>query len=319
MAVFTPVPPADLEHFLRSYDLGRLRASEGITEGWENTNYRLETDKGRFVLTLYEHLGDQTLPFILGLAGHLADAGLPVPRPVRRRDGRVQGTLAGRPASVVRFLDGRWPREPSPAQCREGGRVLAWFHQAAAGFPRAPENVAGPKAWLEWFTRVKSRADSVAVGLEEEIDAELADVSARWPVGLPRGVIHGDLFPDNTLFEGENITGLIDFSLACREAWLFDVAVCVNAWGFEAQGRFRPERARAFLDGYNVVRPFTGEEAQALPVMARGTALRFLISRLVSWLDRDPDALVDPKDPLEYLERVRFHRGVTDARIYGLE
>lgn len=320
MAVFTPVARADLDRFLALYDLGVVMAFEGIAEGWENSNFRLETEKGRFVLTLFEkRVGECDLPFFLGLMEHLQAHGFPCPRPLRRRDGGDWGRILGKPAAVVSFLEGDWPRRPTPVHCAEVGRALARLHKKAGDFRGQRDNAMGPAAWRALHEAVAGRADIVEAGLDAEIAAELDHLEAAWPAKLPEGVIHGDLFPDNTFFRDGRLVGVIDFYFACREAFVFDMAVCLNAWCFDAEGRFERDKGAALLAGYREIFPIEAAERAALPVVARGVALRFLLTRLKDWLDRPADALVAPKDPREYLARLRFHRGVADAAEYGLE
>lgn len=318
MAVFTPVPPTDLARFLALYDLGAVRAFEGIAEGWENSNFRLETDKGRFILTLFEkRVGECDLPFCLGLMEHLAQRNFPCPHPVRRRDGGEWGRLCGKPAAIVTFLEGESPAEPSPADCAEAGRALARLHRKGVDFPLHRANSMEMASWRGLFAQVAERADGFEAGLAAELAGELDLLERDWPQKLPEGAIHGDFFPDNTFFRDGRLVGAIDFYFACREAFAFDLAVCLNAWCFDPESRFVPAKGAALLAGYREILPIETDERAALPLLARGTALRFLLTRLKDWLDRPADAIVTPKDPRDYLARLRFHRGVSDISDYG--
>ncbi|MGI3901341.1 MAG: homoserine kinase [Janthinobacterium lividum] len=319
MAVYTDVSDADLSEFLGRYDVGRLLSCKGIAEGVENTNYFVHTERGNFILTLYEkRVAAADLPFFIELMDHLASRGLNCPRPVRDRQGEALGTLVGRPAAMVTFLDGVWIKRPSVDHCAALGGALAELHRAGADFSMRRPNGLSINSWPGLFAAAGADADRVAPGLTELVTEELAILAARWPRGLPEGVIHADLFPDNVFFLGDRLSGLIDFYFACTDSLAYDVAVCLNAWCFASDGSFDPARGRAMLDGYCAVRPLAPEEAEALPLLARGAALRFMLTRLVDWLNVPPGALVRPKDPLEYLGKLRFHRTVDTAATYGL-
>ena len=319
MAVYTDVSDTDLDRFLSGYDIGRLLACKGIAEGVENSNYFLHTDAGHFILTLYEkRVAVDDLPFFLGLMEHLAARGITCPLPVKGRSGAALGELASRPAAIVTFLDGVWIKAPDVAHCAALGRALAELHRAGADFAMRRPNNLSVEAWPMLFAAVESDADAVSPGLAAAVRDELAHLGRHWPRGLAEGVIHADLFPDNVFFIGERLSGLIDFYFACTDALAYDLAICLNAWCFAPDGRFDVERGAALLDGYTAVRPLSPDEVAALPLLARGSALRFLLTRLVDWLNVPPGALVKPKDPLEYLGKLRFHQSVASAASYGL-
>ncbi len=319
MAVYTEVGDEALRGFLEAYDLGEARGLVPIAEGVENSNYRLQTTLGRFILTVYERRVDpQDLPFFLGLMQHLAQHGLPCPLPVQGKDGAVLRRLGGKPAAIVTFLDGRWPRRGSVARCRALGEVLAALHLAGRGFALRRANALSIKGWRTLFEGCRGKADRVAEGLEREIDRELRELAAAWPEHLPDGVIHADLFPDNVFFEADRVTGVIDFYFACNDFLAYDLAICLNAWCFEDDIAFNITKARALLEGYQSRRNLSSAETTALPILARGSALRFLMTRLYDWLHRVDGALVQPKDPLEYLGKLRFHRGIRGCEAYGL-
>jgi homoserine kinase type II len=319
MAVYTDVAAEELAAFLASYDIGELLSYKGIAEGVENSNFLLHTTAGSYFLTLYEKrvaVGD--LPFFLGLMGHLAAHGIVCPQPVKTRDGTTLGVLAGRPAAIIDFLEGVWPRKPNVAHCAAVGQALAKLHLAGRDFPMTRANALSVKGWRPLFEQAASRADTVQHGLKTFLAAELAYLEARWPSDLPRGIIHADLFPDNVLFVGEDLSGLIDFYFACNDILAYDVAICLNAWCFEADHSFNVTKARAFLNAYGKERPLSRAEQAALPLLARGAALRFLLTRLVDFLNVPPGALVKPKDPLEYVRKLRFHQSVSDIAGYGV-
>jgi len=319
MAVYTDVTDEALFAFLADYGLGAVLSFKGIAEGVENSNFLLHCQTGYYILTLYEkRVKRQDLPFFVGLMEHLSDKGLSCPLPVKRRDGQALGELAGRPAAIVTFLDGVSTRKPEPQHCLETGRALAQLHLAGQDFGLRRENALSIDHWPELFAASKPRADEVAPGLGAEIAAELGALAQVWPRDLPQGVIHADLFPDNVFFIGKSLSGLIDFYFACDDALAYDLAICLNAWCFETDGAFNATKGRALLGGYESIRALEPKERAALPILARGAAMRFLLTRLYDWLNVPPGALVRPKNPLEYLDKLRFHRAVAHAGEYGL-
>jgi len=319
MAVYTDISESELCAFLARYDVGDLLSYKGIAEGTENSNFLLHTTMGSFILTLYEKRVDKAdLPFFLGLMEHLARKNVNCPLPVRRRDGEIIGEVAGRPCAVITFLEGVWPRRPSVAHCREVGKALAAMHLGGADFPLSRPNALSVEGWGKLWTQSRPRAAEVERGLVAEFDAELDAIGAAWPKELPSGVIHADLFPDNVFFIGERLSGLIDFYFACNDMYAYDVATCINAWCFEKDISFNLTKGAALLSGYQSVRPLSPAELDALPLLARGSALRFALTRLYDWLTISDGALVQKRDPMEYVRRLRFHRGVVSATEYGL-
>lgn len=320
MAVYTDVADGDLYDFLQAYDLGALLSFKGIAEGVENSNFLVRTEAGTFILTLYEkRVAEADLPFFLGLMEHLAARGISCPLPVRGRDGAPLRRLAGRPAALISFLEGLWVRRPSLQHCTALGQALAGMHEAGRDFPRSRPNALSLAAWPGLFEMSRERADSVQPGLAATVAAELGELRSCWPDGLPAGIIHADLFPDNVFFLKERLSGLIDFYFACNDVLAYDVAVCLNAWCFEADRSYNVTKGRALLQAYESVRPLAPAERDALNVLARGAALRFLLTRLYDWLTVPAGALVTPKDPLEYLRKLRFHQKVKSAADYGLD
>ncbi|MCW5745936.1 MAG: homoserine kinase [Alphaproteobacteria bacterium] len=319
MAVYTEVTDDQLDAFLAEYDIGEPQSCKGIAEGVENSNYLLVTSRATYILTLYEKRVDpRDLPFFLGLMDHLAARGIPCPTPVHGRDGNALRTLAERPAAITTFLPGLWPRRILVDHCAPVGEALARLHLAGDGFKLTRPNALSVAGWRPLFDGSKDRADEVAPGLANELAADLAAFERDWPCDLPAGVIHADLFQDNVFFLHDRLSGLIDFYFACNDLLAYDVAVCLNAWCFEADRSFNVTKARALVGGYQRVRPLTAAERDALPLLASGAAMRFLLTRLYDWLHTPPGALVKRKDPLEYLARLRFHRGVGGADAYGL-
>ena len=320
MAVYTEVSDEDLAGFLAAYDLGEITSFKGIAEGVENSNYLLQTTGGSYILTLYEkRVAPDDLPYFLGLMEHLAARDITCPTPVQARDGKALRELCGRPAAVISFLEGLWPKRIQPYHCRALGAALARLHLAGADFPGRRPNDLSLEGWRPLLDKCRDRAHEVQAGLAEALDAELEELEARWPSGLPEGVIHADLFPDNVFFMGERLSGIIDFYFACNDLFAYDLAVCLNAWCFEPDTAFNVTKARYMLQAYRQVRPFSDAELEALPLLARGSALRFLLTRLYDWLNHPEGALVAPKDPLEYWRKLRFHQEVTSPGAYGLD
>jgi homoserine kinase type II len=320
MAVYTDVAAEDLQQFLAAYDIGDLLAYKGIAEGVENSNFLVHSSGGYFILTLYEkRVAANDLPFFLGLMEHLASRGITCPQPVKNRVGETLGTLAGRPAALVTFLEGMWIRRPSLSHCAAVGAALAELHLAGADFAMKRKNALSVAGWRPLYASAAERADQVQQGLRAAIATELDHLEQRWPRHLPQGVIHADLFPDNVFFLGGRLSGLIDFYFACTDTLAYDVAICLNAWCFETDHSYNVTKGRGLLQAYMKARPLSDSELAELPLLARGAALRFLLTRLVDWLEVPPGALVRPKDPLEYHRKLRFHQAVASVRDYGIE
>jgi len=320
MAVYTEVGDDELRAFVALYDIGEVLACKGIAEGVENSNYLLTTERGNFILTLYEkRVAPEDLPFFISLMDHLAHQGVPCPTPVRARDGEALRQLCGRPAAIVTFLTGMWPRRIEPFHCAGLGSALAALHRAGGSFAGRRPNNLGVTGWRRLYEASAARAGELQQGLAAELGDELAFLEASWPQGLPGGVIHADLFPDNVFFRDREVSGLIDFYFACSDFLAYDLAICLNAWCFEPDGSFNVTKARLLVRQYHAARPLDAAELAALPLLARGSALRFLLTRLYDWLNQTAGALVRPKDPIEYLKKLRFHRGISDPAAYGID
>jgi homoserine kinase type II len=319
MAVYTDVAAEDLALFLAGYDIGELLSYKGIAEGVENSNFLVHTSRGYFILTLYERrVAERDLPFFLALMEHLATRGITCPQPVKNRSGETLGRLAGRPAAMVTFLEGMWIRRPSAQHCAALGEALARLHLAGADFAMHRDNALSVAGWRQLYAACRERANEVQGELKDLLARELDALEGEWPRGLPQGVIHADLFPDNVFFLGDTLSGLIDFYFACTDTLVYDAAICLNAWCFEADHSYNVTKGRALLTNYARTRPLSAAEWEKLPLLARGAALRFLLTRLVDWLNVPPGALVRPKDPIEYLRKLRFHQRVESVRDYGV-
>jgi len=316
MAVYTEVGEAELDAFLAEYDIGQAEALKGVAEGVENSNFLLTTTKGQYFLTLYEKRVDpKDLPFFLGLLDHLSSRGINCPQPIKGRDGNAIRSLAGRPAAVTTFLHGLWPRRITVKHCGPIGQALAELHIAGKDFTLRRANALSVAGWRPLFDASRRHIDQA---LAHELQAELDFFEASWPRDLAAGVIHADLFPDNVFFLQDRLSGLIDFYFACNDFLAYDVAICLNAWCFELDNSFNTTKARALLSSYDKVRPLSDDERRLLPLLARGSALRFLMTRLYDWVHTPANAMVKRKDPNEYLTKLRFHRDVTSLAEYGL-
>lgn len=320
MAVYTDISEGELSAFMAGYALGELLSYKGIAEGVENSNFLLHMSSGAYILTLYEkRVNPDDLPFFIGLMQHLNGKGINCPLPVPRGDGTIIGKLAGRPAAVVTFLEGMWMRRPTAEHCREVGGALAAMHLAGQDFPLRRKNALSVPGWRPLWEKAAARAEEVKKGIVREVEADLAMLEENWPDDLPKGVIHADLFPDNVFFLGQELSGLIDFYFACTDTLAYDLATCLNAWCFEKDYSFNLTKGTALLSAYTAVRPLSAAEADALPLLAHGSALRFMLTRLYDWLNTPAGSLVVKKDPLEYLRRMRFHRQIRSASEYGLK
>ncbi len=320
MAVYTDVSDEALESFLALYDLGGLKSFKGIAEGVSNSNFLLDTDAGRYILTLYEARTEAAeLPFFIALMEHLAKHGLTCPLPVHQRSGAALGVLAGKPAALVSYLDGVSLKRPGVPHCGEAGTALAKLHLAGHDFPMHRKNDLSLNGWKTLFSQAEARADEVQPGLKALISNEVSWLETHWPQDLPNGIIHADLFPDNVFFLKDRLSGLIDFYFACNDAYAYDLAISLNAWAFEPDFSYNVTKGRAMLAAYNRIRTLEPAELAALPVLVRGAALRFMLTRLVDWQNVPPGAMVKPHDPLVFLKRLRFHQTVETAKDLGFE
>ncbi|MEZ5782192.1 MAG: homoserine kinase [Rhizobiaceae bacterium] len=319
MAVYTDITEVELGDFLRHYDVGGLLSFKGIAEGSENSNFLLHTSSASFILTIYEKRVDEAdLPFFLGLMEHLAGKGVSCPLPVHQRDGAVIGRLARKPAALITFLEGVSLRRPDAESCREVGKALGELHVASTDFALSRPNALAMDGWRTLWAGARDRAHEVEPSLTAELDEEFRSLAESWPNALPAGVIHADLFPDNVFFLEGKLSGLIDFYFACNDFYAYDLSIGLNAWCFEKDGSFNQTKSRALLAGYQSVRPLSEAEREALPTLCRGSALRFLLTRLYDWLTIPDGPLVQKRDPLEYISKLRFHRKISSASEYGL-
>lgn len=317
MAVYTHLSFEEIRQLLTHYSLGNLHDAKGIAEGVENTNYRIETREGeetqRYILTLFEkRVRGEELPFFMGVMGHLAEHHFPAPRPIPLRTGEYTFCYQGKPVCLVSFLTGRPVEKIGSAHLSALGQIISAMHEALADCKEERPNDLGPDGWQQLYVKVKAGLNSIDGRLEKEIGQILEHTCSDWPQDLPMGIIHADLFPDNVFFDGDAVSGVIDFYFACRDFLAYELAICINAWCFDGEKSWNPGKAKALIAGYEQIRPLSHEEKAALPILMRGAALRFFLTRAHDWLFHDDNALVTPKDPMEYAAKLRHHmEGVT--------
>lgn len=321
MAVYTEPSDEELRALLDGWNLGPVLAFKGIAEGVQNSNFLLETPEGRFILTIYEKsVNTADLPFYLGATEKAAAAGLPCALPVRTKSGAQTQTMRGKSTALCTFLNGISAKRPPASQARAAGAALAKLHIALSDYGQERTNDLGPQDWPNMWAQMQDSAESLEPGIVAAVNQDLDVFASEWPTGLPRGTIHADLFPDNVLFLGDQVSGLIDFYFACTDFLAYDLAVMLNAWCFEPNGReFDMVKGRALIAGYESVRPLSPYEKDALPILARGAALRFFLTRLADWTLETGDALVRKKDPRDYTARLAFHRAARSAKDYGAD
>ena len=321
MAVYTTVDKLTLASFLSAYDIGDLLGFEGIAEGVENSNYLLHTSKSNYILTLYEKRVDSSdLPFFIEVMTHLSSKGIDCPLPVPSHAGEILQELMGKPCAVFSFLNGRSYRYPNREKCKALGSSLAKLHLNAEGVKNTRKNALGPASWQSLLDSVSQRAGQIIGNPTQQIVQErLSCILATWPQGLPRGIIHADLFPNNVLFKGDKLSGVIDFYFACDDILAYDIGICLNSWCFDADGSFNLTKSRSLINGYQSIRPLSDAEITAIPILAAGSAMRFFLTRLYDWLHTPKDALVSPKDPMEYWSILRFHHSVPSVGAYGFD
>ncbi len=317
MAVYTHLGAEDMAALLAEFDVGTLISAKGIAEGVSNSNWLLETTgpqsaaPARYILTMYEfriELGD--LPYFLSLLDHLAAKGCPVPRTIHDRQGNLFRMRGDKALALIEFLPGVSVSRPNPAQARAVGAEIARMHLASADFALVRANGMGIAEWQRLAAACgEAGLASIDPALAAMVAGELPRLAASWPAGLPSAVIHADLFPDNVLVLGDRIAGLIDFYFACNDLCAYDLAITHLAWCFdETSGAFRPELSRAMIEGYETLRPLRADERAAMPLLAQGAAMRFVMSRAFDWLNTPADALVTRRDPMQIVRRMTFYR-----------
>jgi homoserine kinase type II len=325
MAVYTQLTNETIAELVEQhYGLGKLAFAVGIAQGVENSNYLLDVmapngAEEKYILTLYEkRVKPEELPFFMHLMKHLNAGHIPCPQPIARKDEAYFSEVQGKQAALVTFLNGRSRTVLKNVHVSEVGKALAQLHVAAKDFKQTRANALSLTGWQSLAASLACTLDTITPGLDALVAGELDYLHQHWPTNLPKGIIHADLFPDNVFFEDDTLSGLIDFYFACEDFLAYDVAITLNAWCFEHHKEFNPTKSRVMLQQYQAVRPFGEDEKKAFTTLLRGAALRFLLTRAYDWVHRTADAMVTPKDPMEYVHKLRFHQQVKDVKEYGL-
>ena len=320
MAVYTKISKKELNNFLNNYDLGKIKKFIGIKEGIENTNYLLQTEKNKFILTIYEKRVDiKDLPFFIGLMTNLYNSNFKCPKPIINNNGNYISEILGKKAAVVSFLEGSAKKILSPENCYDVGIETAKFHKITKDLSLKRQNNLSLNYWSKLFAKVEKDCSKVHKNLPNIIKISLKEIKKNWPKKLPSGIIHADLFPDNIFFKNEKFTGIIDFYFSCYDYYCFEIAVCLNALCFDGVKEnlsFNVTKARQFIKGYTSVRKLNVDEKKSLKVLAQGASMRFLLTRVFDYLNLSKGAIVTVKDPIEYLKRLEFHNSVKSFEDY---
>ena len=320
MAIYTKLSENNLKDFFLKYNLGKLINYKGIHEGIENTNYFIQTDKGKFILTVYEkRMEEKDLPFFMGLMRNLFDANFPSPEPIINKNGNYVSEICGKKAAVVSFLNGSAKKNLSPNDCQKVGIQTAKLHLITKNLTGKRENKLSVNSWRKIYEKVQNDCSKIHLNLTKTIEKNLDEIENNWPKNIPSGIIHADLFPDNIFFKDDKLTGIIDFYFSCYDFYVFEIAICLNALCFEGQKEnlsFNVTKAKKFVDGYSGIRKLTEEEKKSLKILCQGAAMRFLLTRVFDYLNLTEGALVKIKDPIEYLKRLEFHNNVKDYQDY---
>ncbi len=320
MAIYTKLTENNLEEFFLNYNLGKLLNYKGIQEGIENTNYFTQTDKGKFILTVYEkRVEGKDLPFFMGLMKNLFDANFPSPEPIINKNGNYITEIFGKKAAVVSFLDGSSKKNLNPNDCYKVGIQTAKLHLITKNLSGKRENKLSVNSWRKIYQKVQKDCSKIQQNLTKIIEKNLDEIENNWPKNIPSGIIHADLFPDNIFFKDDKLTGIIDFYFSCYDFYVFEIAICLNALCFEDQKEnlsFNVTKAKKFIDGYSSIKKITEEEKKSLKILCQGAAMRFLLTRVFDYLNLTEGALVKIKDPIEYLKRLEFHNSVKNYQDY---
>jgi len=320
MAIYTKLSENNLKEFLLKYNLGKLLNYKGIQEGIENTNYCIQTDKGKYILTVYEkRVDEKDLPFFMGLMKNLFNENFPSPEPIINKNGSYITEMIGKKAAIVSFVDGSAKKNLSPNNCYEVGIQTAKLHMITKNLSGKRENKLSINSWRKIYKNVQGDCAKIHPNLAKIVEKNLDEIENSWPKNIPSGIIHADLFPDNIFFKSNKLTGIIDFYFSCNDLYAFEIAICLNAFCFEGQKEnlsFNVTKAKKFIDGYSSIRKLTEEEKESLKILCQGAAIRFLLTRVFDYLNLIEGAIVKIKDPIEYLKRLEFHNGIKNYHDY---
>ncbi len=320
MAIYTKLNREQLQNILLNYKLGNLKNFKGIEEGIENTNYFIETEKGKYILTVYEkRVNNEDLPFFSKLMLDLSKNNFVCPKPISNKNNSYISDLNNKKFMIVSYLEGASKSSLSPTECKVVGKEIAKFHQITKNFNFKRQNDLSVKSWRRIFTQVKDRCNKIHPDLPKLIEANLINIEKDWPKNLPSGIIHADLFSDNIFFKNNKFSGFIDFYFSCNDFYAFEIAICFNASCFDGINEnlsFNVTKAKKFFDGYNKIRKISNDEKKYIKVLSQGAALRFLLTRVFDSINIVDDAVVKIKDPIEYLKRLEFHKNSKNFEDY---
>ena len=320
MAVYTKLSEVELKVFFSKYNLGKLLNYKEIKEGIENTNYFVELEKGKFILTLYEkRVEEKDLPFFISLMKNLFDKKFPSPEPIINNNGNYISEILNKKAAVVSFLNGKAKKILEPNDCYEVGIYTAKLHLITKDLAGKRENKLSVSSWGEIYKKVKIDCAKIHQDLSKIIENNLNKIEKNWPKNIPSGIIHADLFPDNIFFKNKKLSGIIDYYFSCYDFYAFEIAICLNALCFEGKNEnlsFNVTKAKRFIDGYSSLRKLSEDEKKSLKILCQGAAMRFLLTRVFDYLNLTKGAIVKIKDPVEYLKRLEFHDSVNNYEDY---
>lgn len=308
MAVFTHVTAEQLAQYLTQFDIGALVSFDGITEGVSNTNYKIVTSKAPYILTIFEErTRGEDIPFFINFMKHLHGQGIPCPDVIPANNGGQIVPLNGKPAIITSFLEGAWPQQQEIHHVTSVATCLARMHKAGESFKEQRANSMSTQTWRKLITACQKQSPAVPMLLKE-----LDYIETKWPLHMPKGAVHADVFPDNVFFSGEKLTGVIDFYFACTDALVYDLMLTFNAWCFDPEGP-NQQKIAAFLEAYQKERPLSGAELRWLTFFGRAAALRIIATRLYDWFHPVEGAIITPKDPSHYFNILGFHQSLAQT------
>ncbi len=318
MAVYTDISQNDLDQFLSLYNMEDVNSFEGIRNGVSNSNYLLFGKKNKYILTIFEEMtNDRDLPYFFQLMNHLNSKNIMCPKIIKDKSNNFSNILQGKQAAISSFLEGKSIEHIKPSHCAELGTMVAKFHNASNELKIYRENDLGVKKLETIIDSIEKISEKLNPSVMDIIHSE-HEYLKNITFDIPSGIIHADLFPDNIFFNKNKLSGIIDFYFACNDFYAYEIATCLNAWCFEQNNEFNISKAKALLSNYNLHKKFSSEELECLPLLARASALRYLLTRLMDFHTRQDSELIIKKDPDEYLKKLKFHQSVDKSSEYGL-